>query len=105
MDSSLLSTRIYNGGPVESIGLLHDISSLQGEQATPRMKFTDGVSFYHWRNQIQSSLITQHAFRFFLGECTWSAGQLMDEVRQGCWILCEADANELDLLNGDDPVD
>lgn len=99
--SSVLNSKIYNGGPVESIGVLHNIMDLPGTTAAQGVKFTEGHNFHVWRHHITQPLKEKESLRMFLGECTWSAGQLLDELKQGCWIMCKPNSDELDLLRGD----
>ena len=97
---SLLDTRISNGGPVQAIGALHNISSLSGVTALSGVKFSEEMNLQIWRHQTGNPLSEEEKIRLFLGECTWSEGQLADEVKQGCWIMCKATNQELDLLDG-----
>ena len=101
--SSVLNSKIYNGGPVESIGVLHNITDLPGTTAAQGVKFTEGHNFHIWRHRATQPLKEKESLRVFLGECTWSSGQLLDELKQGCWIMCRPNSDELDLFQGDIP--
>eukprot|EP00210_Caulerpa_lentillifera_P008534 g8140.t1 len=98
--SVLFKNRVHNGGPVESVNVLHNISSFPGVTISGRIKFVEASDFYPWKNYIGYLDSKNENIRLFLGECTWSAGQLEDELKQGCWIMCKTSSDYLDLLDG-----
>jgi len=82
------------------VNVLHNINSLPGVNVTENLKFVEASDFYPWKNYIGYLDPRNENIRLFLGECTWSAGQLEDELKQGCWIMCKSNADQLDILDG-----
>ncbi|CAD7699764.1 unnamed protein product [Ostreobium quekettii] len=92
---SLENNRLSNGGPVSQVPVLHCIPHLGGSHVL------EGVFWCEQSKVLLSDLgaLDRRKVRFFLGEASWSPGQLEAELKMGSWIMARAPVGTLDLMD------
>ena len=90
-----LKNRVFNGGPVLR-NSLHFIHRDHGQRHQSK-EIIDGV---YWAGdfddmifRLESGLCKPSHVKFFIGYAGWSPNQLVEELKQKSWIVC----NELDM--------
>lgn len=80
---------IRQGGPVQTdtLHFIHTCGDLVPETVPISNGIFWGGDFEVMKLLIETGQISQDEIRFFLGYAGWSAGQLLDEIDQGGWII------------------
>jgi putative transcriptional regulator len=88
---------VYFGGPVQTdtIHYIHNVGDLLDDSHKVAGGVYWGGDFEKLKFLISSGMITPDNIRFFVGYSGWSAGQLMEEMQYGSWVLADMDANYL----------
>ncbi len=86
---------MYFGGPVDqdTVHYIHNAGDLLENSIEICPGVFWGGDFQTLKFLIDQELIKPKNIRFFVGYSGWSEGQLMDEIREGSWILDKMDAN------------
>lgn len=82
----LTDSCLHLGGPVFGpLFALHGLRELRDFEVVP------GVYFATTKETLDQLVETEESdFRFFVGNAGWGAGQLAQEIHEGCWYLAEA---------------
>lgn len=90
------SLPIYQGGPVQmdTLHMLHRMQSvLGGVQILPGIFW--GGSYNALQDVLAEDMFDAEGLKLFIGYSGWSAGQLMQEIKEGSWLVAEAPADLL----------
>lgn len=95
---------IGQGGPVQTdtLHFIHTCGDLVPETVPVSNGIYWGGDFDILRLLIETKQVSQDDIRFFLGYAGWSAGQLLDEIDQGGWIVAPAAATSVFRTHPDD---
>jgi len=86
--SPLGNNRLFRGGPVWRVSLLHRRREVGGVELP---QLYDAPLFYGGNMSLVGDIVAQEEgsasdFMFYAGCCHWSPGQLEEEVAQGVWL-------------------
>ncbi len=82
---------LYIGGPVQmdTIYFLHNKGNLLEGSIDIGNGIYWGGNFEQLKLSVESNLITENDFRFFIGYSGWSTGQLQVELDEKSWVLAD----------------
>ncbi len=82
---------IFVGGPVEGpIVVIHELPATNSAECKP------GVHLSSNQDDLEEVCLNlKGRFRVFNGYSGWAPGQLEDELRQGGWLVCQLDKEDI----------
>lgn len=83
-----LRSDVFLGGPVseESLFVIHDVEALgtTGEEIGEKLFLSSDPETF--QSLLEGETLVARR-RFFVGICSWDAGQLESEIRSGTWVM------------------
>ncbi|MDN5938231.1 MAG: YqgE/AlgH family protein [Salinisphaera sp.] len=90
--------RLFSGGPMQQGQLSLLLRSGQDEIPEQMIQVTDELRYTRLTSSFDHIIATappRKSIRVFVGYCGWGPGQLAREIRQGAWLLTDADAEAI----------
>ena len=84
---------LFDGGPVESEGLffLHQRPDVIEGGTAIINSICMGGNFQQAVACINDATVSENEIKLFIGYCGWDAGELEEEIKEGSWLIIDAD--------------